>query len=433
MFQLFRNESPGMGLVYFRNAAPPPAEAFGFVRSAGVEIATLKPPENSLWALELKHAAHGSARVMVPRVTPPVSEFLQFGNALTKAEAAEAVGAGAAVLVVVEASFKHVLRDRKRLLRFLRVLMAEDAVLAVDLASGLPWSRARLDDELAHDADLDVEALYVFHAVSNEKDRVGWLHTHGLAELGGFDFDILRPNQLVVNRANDPLRALAFAMLEGMVKESTASYPLVLPNGPVRLVPASEFMRDASPKDRALRDMGPDADNAHDTKRAVVCEPAGKGLFKSGKPEPSRLLSGGFDDNAMLSFTNAATELMAERARGTMAVFQSLVEEFAELPVNPLIKLGFRCPSGGNEHLWFLVHSVDADSADCTLVNEPYDVPELKVGQRARQSLERLTDWTITSPFGDMSPRSTQSARMLRAIPDEARRELIEVKRRESH
>jgi hypothetical protein len=429
MFGLFRNENPAVGFVYFKNAAPPPAEAFGFVRSAGVEVAPLAAPQDTLWALALTHPTWGTATVWLPREMPPVATFLESRIGLTDGERAESAGAGAAVVVTVPAEFKYVLRDRKRLLRFLRTLMADDAVLAVDVASGMPWSRAHLDEELAHDADLDVEALYVFHAVERDGGGVDWLHTHGLAELGGFDLDILRPDKFVVERANDPLRALAFAMIEGSLKESTPTFQLVIPDGNVRLVPAAEFMRDASRGDRALRTMEPGSDDAHDTRRSVVCEPAGKGLFKSGKTEPSRLLSRGLEDGAMLNFTTAATELMAERARGTVAVFRGLVQEFAELPVTPLVKLGFRCArSGGTEHLWFEVHSVDADSTDCTLVNQPFDVPELHEGLRAVQSLERLTDWTMLSPAGDMTPRSTASARILRSIPDPVRRQLIELK-----
>ena len=442
MFQLFKSEAPGLGFVYFAQVAPSAAKMTARLEAAGMEVTPARktgkvdPPTGANeWAFDLRHPQHGTAMAVFKQGAPPVGAFLEFGTGLTKEEGGRAATAGEAVMVVVPAERKHVLRDRKRLLRFMRALMGDDGVLAVDLASGQPWSPAALDEELAHDADLDVEALYVYHAVQDDKGRPYWLHTHGLAELGGFDFDILRANELAIDRANDVFRALTFAMLEGKVEESTAAFPLIIPNGPVRLVPAAEFMRDASSKDRALRDMGPKPGDAHDSKRAVVCEPAGKGMFKSGKPEPSRILSDGFGDETMLAFTTAGTELMSERARGTVGVFRSLVEEFAELPINPLVKLGFPTSRpGSNEHLWFLVHpdgKAPAGSIDCTLVNEPFDVAGLHEGQRAIQPLDRLTDWTIVSPAGWISPRSQLAARTLRTLPPEARRELIEVKRRE--
>ncbi len=217
MFGLLQSDNPGIGFVYFRHDAPPPAEAFGFVRNAGFEISPVEPPKDALWALAMRHPEYGAGTVWLPRECPPIRQFLEFGLRVTQAEGEAAMSARRAVAVTVPADKKHVLRDRKRLLRFMRALMAEDAVMTVDLASGLPWTRANLDEELAHDADLDVESLYVYHAVSDKKDRPYWLHTHGLAELGGFDLDLLRPNQYTIDNANEVFRALAFAMLEGNI------------------------------------------------------------------------------------------------------------------------------------------------------------------------------------------------------------------------
>jgi hypothetical protein len=407
-------------------------EAFGFVRAAGAEIhPTDRVPADALWAFVLSHREYGTAMVWLSKA-PPVGEFLRFGNGLTMAEGTAAMAAGAAITVLVPATFKNVLRDRKRLLRFLRMLMADDAVLAVDLASGMPWSRAGLDDELAHDADLDAQSLYVYHAVQGEDRRAYWIHSHGLAELGGFDFDILRPNQYAENSANDILRSLTFSMLGGQAKESTERLTLAIPDGEVRLVPAAEYMKHASKEDWALREMGPEPGDDHLSKRVVVCEPATNSKFRGDRPEPSRLLSQLADDSMMLAFDDASTELMAERARGTLGVLKSLMDEFAELPVTPMVKLGFdRAHSVHREHLWFTVESIGPDGIDCTCVNDPFDVPSLANGQRATHSLDRLTDWLIISPTGSITPRSTLPARLLREIPEQARRELIELKRQQ--
>ena len=423
MFGLFESENPGLGLVYFRHLGPPPAEAFGFVRDAGFEVApAAHAPEDALWALSLRHPEHGSATAWLPRECPPIGRFLEFGLSLTQAEGEAAAGARWAVAVSVPAEKKHVLRDRKRLLRFMRALMAEDAVMTVDLAPGRPWSRASLDEELAHDADLDVECLYVYHAVYTKKDRPYWLHTHGLAELGGFDFDILRPNSYIIDNANEVFRALAFAMLEDRITDHTDRFALSTPGGDVRLIPARLFMAGAHKHDRELRDMGKGARDSHDKHRAIVCEPAGhRKLHGSDRPEPSRLLSERADDSLTINYTTAATELMAERARATLPIFVSLVGEFGDLAVTPLVKIGCPCASSDSrEHIWFVVHSIDGDSADCTCVNEPWDVPSLREGLRGRQPLSDLTDWMVMCPAGNMTPRSLRGARVLRSMPAEA-------------
>jgi hypothetical protein len=71
--------------------------------------------------------------------------------------------------------------------------------------------------------------------------------------------------------------------------------------------------------------------------------------------------------------SDTATELAAERARQTVGVLRGLVEEFAELGLPALIKLGYpRDDGGGREHLWFSVHRLDDASVDATLENRPY-------------------------------------------------------------
>jgi hypothetical protein len=427
---LLSSDNPGLGIVYLRSARAsiPP----GLLRGDPSELVPADPRvDGAALAFAIAHPTLGRARVWIPAAPPDVEQFLEFGLGLTQGEAAVARQAHSAVMVEVPAEINHVLGDRKRLLRFLRVFMGEDAVLAVDLASGMPWSRAALDHELCHDADLDAEALYVYHAIQSDRGRADWIHTHGLAELGGFDLDIVRPNEVAQNWANDIFRALVFQQIEGRISESTDEVMLAFPGGKVSLVPAAEFMTTARPIDRAPREMGPRAFEPHLAKRSVICNPFSPNM-KSRQPEASSLLSSLADDNLMVAFTNASTELMAERARRTIPLFGSLVEQLAELPVQPLVKLGFRTSAGGREHLWFEVHSTGEFTVDCTLVNEPYDVPELRVGVRAQQQLAHLSDWIIMTPLGQVSPRSTLAARRLGEIPDAARRELIELKRRGS-
>ncbi len=196
-------------------------------------------------------------------------------------------------------------------------------------------------------------------------------------------------------------------------------------------MPAKLFMAGADKGDRSLRDMGPGAGDPHDDRRAVVCEPASnRKLFGGAHVEPSHLLSDRADDSLMINYTTPATQLMADRALATLSVFTSLVTEFADMPVTPLVKLGCqRARVDSKEHIWFEVHSIDGDTADCTCVNEPYDVPSLRQGSRARQPLSSLTDWIVICPAGNMTPRDLGGARLLRSLPDEAKEQLRALKR----
>jgi hypothetical protein len=70
-------------------------------------------------------------------------------------------------------SKEHVLRDKKNLLRFLRAVMSDDAVVSIDAGSMLYWSPAALDDELAKDI-----GDYASFAELTQKTRERLEHGH---------------------------------------------------------------------------------------------------------------------------------------------------------------------------------------------------------------------------------------------------------------
>lgn len=417
MFSLFKKETPSVGSVFFRGNIPPRAEEFAtdFER-AHVTVEPARTDKDAHWSLRARHQAWGAAEIVCLRgVGPPPGPLIDHSASLTPPEKDEARAAGTVVTVRVESSRKNVLRDRKHLLRYLRVLMGSDGVAACDHVSNLFWSRAGLDDELAHDADLDIEAVYCLHAVTADEDRerVIWLHTHGLAALGAFDFDILNPCADLMGGAGDGLRALAFAVVEGAVAPATPKFELAYPGGVVRLVPVSEFHRLAPPEDQALRDN----DKDHNQGRSVVCEPQRGLLARGRRAEPSRFLSRPIDDGTVFHFSHAASELMADRARRTLAVFERLRAEFGEFEFPALVKLGYRVDGGGpddREHLWFSVHTVRGDTIEATLENQPLRVARLKAGDRDTHAAELLSDWTIMTPAGPITARSQVAARRVR-------------------
>ena len=419
MFDLYRGANPAAGIVYYANAAPPVESFAGLLAAAGAEIVPLDDPgDDEVWAFALRHPAFGGAKVWQPRKLPDVGEYLQFGHGLTPGERATAQAPGGAVRILVPTAYRSVLRERKRLLRFLDLLMTDDAVLAVDLASGLPWSKASLAGEVAHDALLDPASLYVYHAVRSDDGRATWIHTHGLSEFGAFDLDILAPNEFSERQADDILRALTFAMLEGGITDRTESFRLALPDGDVSLVPAREFMENASAENRALRETG-GTGKPHLAKRAVVCDPFSGELSASNRPRPSTFLAERADAEIRFTYTDTAFELTGARGKATRSTLGSVMEEFASVPLTTRVRLGFpRATSTNPEQLWFEVHSIRCDSVDCTvdstLLDEPSDVMDMHRGLRAVQSLSRLSDWLISTPAGTITPRSPLPLRLLR-------------------
>jgi uncharacterized protein YegJ (DUF2314 family) len=168
----------------------------------------------------------------------------------------------------------------------------------------------------------------------------------------------------------------------------------------------------------------------------VLCDPRPRGIFsflRRGRVRASRAMSTLDNENMMAVFADMATDLMAERARNTVGVLRAVSAEFAEFEAKPMVKLGYVVDGGKDkerEHLWFEVHSFgDDNTVEGTLVNEPYFIARIKAGERGRHSLDLLSDWTVLTPAGSITPRETAAARRLRGEPEVFRRIVADFRR----
>jgi hypothetical protein len=433
MFSFLKRSEPSLGLVFFRGTAAHRPEEYQFLTKLGVSGKLRKPEDGAYWQLDLEHKKWGSATMVALRDPPmPPKMILDFSAGLSEEDREEMAGAGWAVAITVPASRGHILRDRKNLLRYLRAVMGDDGIAALDNQSQLFWTRGALDDELQHDADLDVDGIYCFHAVTDDRgdddeSPIPWVHTHGLGELGAYDFDILDCHpDLASGTGADGLRAVAFAVLEGVVKPG-AEFPLKFPGKSIRAVDAAEFQARASPAWLAKRGD----DGTHQSRRVVLCE-SGAGflgrLFGKGGPTPYK----GFmesPEGCVFHMSDAATELSAERARLTLSLFGRFKEEFAEFEPMTLAKIGCKTSTGGREHPWFVIETVAGEALTGTCANDPIDIPGLKNGDRVTKPVADLTDWVVMLPMGTLNPRSMRVARFIRSHLPEMREIMAQARR----
>ena len=272
MLDFLRKKTRSTGSVLFRGAIPPRLENFYFLKDVGVELTPESAGEESVWAARARHPQWGEAMLICPRqFQAPSRPLLEFDPRLTKAEVESILACGSGVTMGMIHEQQNVLRERKLALRMLHAIMGQDGLAIADRASQRFWSPAAAAEEVAHDADLDIESLYSLHAVSANKEKnapTQWLHSHGLAELGYFDFDILQPSPDVF--PSGILRALAYGIVEDRIEANSNDIELAQPQGPIRMVPADTFRRRAAARFANLRD-GPDGD--HSANRSVVCDP----------------------------------------------------------------------------------------------------------------------------------------------------------------
>jgi uncharacterized protein YegJ (DUF2314 family) len=404
-----------LGSVLFRGTIPPALHELEL--PAGCDVDPMPASPGIHWGLKVSHKKLGQAQVMAVRNPPAVHEQLfAFQPSLSEADRKQAVQGKQCITVRIEQASGHMLRDRKRLLTFLGGIMGTDGVIALDHLTTRAWTRRQLDDELSHDADCDIDALFVTHAIGDETgEGAGWVHTHGLGELNAFDFDILRPATEVIHIQSDILRSLAFASLEETLKPGEL-FEAFSPGGAVLPVDAGTFMSKAPADERALRAMD---DDSHQKNRVVLCAPAKAGflsrLFGSKVRAASCFAS--ISDNCIMPFSTAASDLLSERARNTWSRCLELFDELAPLKLPLIVKAGYVVDGGSQfdrEHMWFRAEKLFADSFYGELIVNPFNIARMNRGDKARHDLDLVSDWQFMTPAGSINPRTTGPLRFIR-------------------
>jgi hypothetical protein len=400
------------GSVLYRGAPGVRAENFEHLGKSGFDLKRLPDKQDVHWAIEARHPSLGKATVMSARnkmMFP--TDLIDFESRLSPEDRVAIKAAGSAIEVLYEPATDHLLKERKKFLRFLHAFTADSTVAYVDHIAQTFWPPDGLADELAHDADVDILALFVVHAVGGD-EGTAWMHTHGFEHLGFTEFDILKPAPQVGSEAYDLVRALAFAVVEGAVKPDGPAYQLASPGGRVRLVSSEKVLRRGADLPREWPDM---VDPSHLKGHAVVCDPAGwLATFLGAGPHPSRFLSSPIDENLLIHFSTPSSMLMAERARATYPVMRRWLEELKGLPLQPIVKLGYVVDGGGPrdlEHLWFEVHDAQESRIDATLLNAPFNISRFAAGQRAMHDAALLSDWNIMTPAGRVNPLGSLAGR----------------------
>jgi hypothetical protein len=413
MFSWLQKDIPVFASILYRGTWPCHKESFGHLRDKGITIEE-SPNEAAGWTLNLSHPEWGNADLFWIRNLPlPPEIIIDWSPDLTDAEKADVKACGNCVNLHVKSSRKHLLRDRKAALFFMDAIMAEEAVAALDHTSEKFWSREALRLEASHSADADVQALFTVHCVVEENND-GWLHSHGFGALGLADFDILNPDESMVEMGADAIRCIAHFILEGELGPGD-SVKIDRKRESIHAVSVGDFLEKTDPRWTVFHKDNPD----HRENRVVLCDPPRKGFWGLGRRgvQPSAVLMKPFEEGTLLSFTEDATQLMSARARQTYGFFRSCVQELAEYKFPALVKIGYRVDGGGptdNEHLWFEVHEARETEVDATLLNQPFGVARLKEGARAIYPIENLTDWQMMTPAGPINPRQSLALRHIR-------------------
>lgn len=426
-----RPPMPMVGSVLHPGGMAPRADEYEYLRELSFDVKAAPAHAEMHWRVRFTHPQLGQGELAAFRhrtIDPSMYARYAWGDAENEADNLRR--AGVDVTVRLEGDGSNVLRQRKRLLRVLDAMMQRDGLAAFDHQSYRLWSAASLQEELSHDADLDVMHLFCLHAVCEEGETDCWAHTHGLKEVGGCDVHVLGANRELLGSPNgiEALRAIAFAVLERKAVPNGAAVDVLGPQNNFVLLPMSEFAKRCS---RSHARFVEGLDELHTEGCAMVCRPRPRGLraLFAGPPRPSDVFSRPqLPDDTPLCFSDSATELSAERARLSIPLLRSLLVEFADLRVEPIAKL-FLGRGASREHMWFRVHGWGDTDVDVELLSTPFGDLGIQPGDRRRLGLETMTDWALMTPAGMITPRALNLARTLRQHRAEIRAHLARHER----
>jgi uncharacterized protein YegJ (DUF2314 family) len=95
-----------------------------------------------------------------------------------------------------------------------------------------------------------------------------------------------------------------------------------------------------------------------------------------------------------VSADDSAINAAIEKARSTVATFQSALRSPPAGAESFSVKVAFRHPVGdGVEHIWLMEPSFSDGMIAGIVGNEPLHVLDVKLGQRVSAPVDRLSDW----------------------------------------
>ncbi len=258
------------------------------------------------------------------------------------------------------------------------------------------------------------QSYYVIHVItSDDNPNDIWMHTHGLLKFGLPELEALRVRREQISTVQQVMISLAACMLDNreiwqtdetftiaqterqMIEVRLMAWQDALKSDALAPMKKGFFKQKAIPfsGDLSEREEG---DIHTEPSMVILADESGKIMNFS---ELGDLLDE--EKNHMMTMMpTGETMRMLYQAEEKLPLFASCLKRHPPEKGQWSYMMKIRCESPDTEaaeHMWFTVHSIDDDSVTATLENEPFDIPEMKAGERYTLPLENAVDWQIYS------------------------------------
>lgn len=292
------------------------------------------------------------------------------------------------------------------------------ASLAIDFMSyrllSAQWLRMTAESQIPPSPNY----LFTIHGVYDEKgdNKTYWLHTHGLLRCGSVEFEILNfsnnPQQM-----NDLITHVVKKALKEPIQENH-KFQIGYDGMGINLswLRWEEAINDF-PKDilGGLGDREGEG-NVHADPSGIIFAVEDNNMIS---PE---IYGKTLSDNPIYYISEEETFRMSELAKERFFAFKDAFEKYGAKPQKKsflknlfgkkeeqepwrfLVKLGLSVDDANSttdrEHLWFDVLSINGNTIEGELLNQPYWISGLNQGSVKTYPIELLTDWLIYPPEG---------------------------------
>lgn len=245
--------------------------------------------------------------------------------------------------------------------------------------------------------------LYTVQAVTSEDGEV-WLHTHGLCRCGITELEVLQSNRDIYNSHYNLIATFANYLIDKKIDYQGSAYIGVLSNRQPVVVTCLSWTKALKEyKHLGLGNVN-DRKDGHNSKTSVIFLYKSESDERDGKLSKVSCFDSLWEDNPIFFISNEETARMKALA---MERFNFVCDAKEDKENRILIKIGLPVDGGEKddfEHIWFELCCFKGDKFKAKLLQEPYNVSGIQVGDERWFTVSDVTDWVIYTPTFPITP-----------------------------
>lgn len=245
--------------------------------------------------------------------------------------------------------------------------------------------------------------LFTVQAVTSENGEV-WLHTHGLCRCDITELEVLQSNKDIYNSHYNLITTFASYLIDKKKNYDGSLCIGLLSNRQPVVVTYLSWTKALGEYKHLTLGNSKDRKRGHNSKTSVIFLYKSEDDEKKGKISKVSCFDNLWEDNPIFFISNEETARMKALA---MERFDYVKDAIKNKENRIIIKIGLPVDNGQEndfEHIWFELSCFKDKKFKAKLLQEPYNVSNIKVGDERWFTVSDVTDWVIYTPTFPVVP-----------------------------